>query len=84
MPLSYLISGGHSYNTNVGKIIIKLIRKIERRFFDKHFGMWCHKCLKEWFDYMHKMKTRRHNAAIKIQNCWRRHQGIGTYLKKKL
>ncbi len=40
MPLSYLLSGGHSYNTKVGKIFIKIIRKLERTFFDSQFGIF--------------------------------------------
>ena len=39
MPISYLISGGHSYNTKIGKIIIKIIRKIEKIFFDRYLSL---------------------------------------------
>ena len=47
MPLSYLISGGHSYNTKIGKSITKLIRKIERKLFDKYFGMFDLICIEK-------------------------------------
>ena len=47
MPLSYLLSGGHSYNTNVGKIIIKIIRKLERIFFDNQFGIFDLLCIEK-------------------------------------
>ena len=47
MPISYLISGGHSYNTKIGKIIIKIIRKIEKIFFDRYFGMFNLICIKK-------------------------------------
>ena len=40
MPISYLLSGGHTYNSKVGKVFIKIIRKIERIFFDKKFGIF--------------------------------------------
>ena len=46
MPISYLISGGHSFNTRIGKII-KVIRKMERFFFDKHFGMFNLICIEK-------------------------------------
>ena len=47
MPLSYLLSGGHSYNSKVGKIFIKIIRKIERIFFDKQFGIFDLICIEK-------------------------------------
>ena len=47
MPISYLISGGHSYNTKIGKIIIKIIRKIEKLFFDRYFGMFNLICIEK-------------------------------------
>ncbi len=47
MPISYLISGGHSHNTKVGIIIIKIIRKIERIFFDRYFGMFNLICIEK-------------------------------------
>jgi len=47
MPLSYLLSGGHSYNTKVGKIIIKTIRKLERIFFDNQFGIFDLLCIEK-------------------------------------
>ena len=46
MPISYLISGGHSLNTRIGKII-KIIRKMEKFFFDKHFGMFNLICIEK-------------------------------------
>ena len=47
MPISYLISGGHTCNTRIGKIIIKIIRKIERHFFDNQFGMFNILCIEK-------------------------------------
>ena len=47
MPLSYLLSGGHTYNTKVGKIIIKIIRKLERIFFDNQFGIFDLLCIEK-------------------------------------
>ena len=46
MPLSYLISGGHSFNTKIGKII-KIIRKTEKIFFDENFGMFNLICIEK-------------------------------------
>ena len=46
MPVSYLISGGHTFNTRIGRII-KIIRKIERLFFDKNFGMFQLICIEK-------------------------------------
>ena len=40
MPLSYLLSGGHTFNSKVGKFFIEIIRKIERFLFDKKFGIF--------------------------------------------
>ena len=47
MPLSYLLSGGHTYNSKVGKVFIKIIRKLERLFFDKQFGMFDLICIEK-------------------------------------
>ncbi len=47
MPFSYLISGGHTTNTKVGKILIKVIRKIEKLFFDNHFGIFDLICIEK-------------------------------------
>ena len=47
MPLSYLLSGGHSYNTKVGKVFIKIIRKLERIFFDNQFGIFDLICIEK-------------------------------------
>ena len=47
MPFSYLMSGGHTYNTKVGKIFIKIIRKIERIFFDNQFGIFDLICIEK-------------------------------------
>jgi len=46
MPISYLISGGHSVNTKLGKLI-KIIRKIEKIVFDKYFGMFNLICIEK-------------------------------------
>ena len=47
MPLSYLLSGGHSYNTKIGKLIIKIVRKLERIFFDNQFGIFDLLCIEK-------------------------------------
>ena len=47
MPLSYLLSGGHTYNTKVGKVFIKIIRKLERIFFDNQFGIFDLICIEK-------------------------------------
>ena len=47
MPLSYLLSGGHTYNSKVGKIFIKIIRRLEQMFFDKQFGIFDLICLEK-------------------------------------
>jgi len=47
MPLSYLLSGGHTHNTKVGKIFIKIIRKLERMFFDNKFGIFDLICIEK-------------------------------------
>ena len=47
MPFSYLLSGGHTYNTKVGGIIIKIIRKLERSFFDNQFGIFDLICIEK-------------------------------------
>ena len=44
MPFSYLLTGGHSFNTRIGKLI-RITRSFEKFFFDKYFGMFnliCH------------------------------------------
>ena len=46
MPFSYLLSGGHSFNTGLGRFI-KIIRKFERFFFDKTLGMFNLICLEK-------------------------------------
>ena len=46
MPFSYLLSGGHTLNTRIGKFI-RIIRKFEKLFFDKHFGMFNLICLEK-------------------------------------
>ena len=46
MPISYLTSGGHSFNSGVGQFI-KIIRRIERIFFDKNFGIFNLICLEK-------------------------------------
>tara|TARA_Y100001978_G_scaffold185762_1_gene185002 strand:- start:66 stop:797 length:732 start_codon:yes stop_codon:yes gene_type:complete len=47
MPLSYLLSGGHSFNTKVGKVFINIIRKIERITFDNQFGIFDIICIEK-------------------------------------
>jgi len=46
MPISYLLSGGHSFNTRIGKLI-RIIRKLEGFFFDKYLGMFNLICLEK-------------------------------------
>ena len=46
MPFSYLLSGGHSFNTRIGKLI-RIIRKFEKFFFDKYLGMFNLICLEK-------------------------------------
>jgi len=46
MTFSYLLSGGHSYNTKIGKLI-RIIRKFEKFFLDKYFGMFNLICLEK-------------------------------------
>ena len=47
MPISYLLSGGHTHNTKVGKVFIKKIRKLERIFFDNQFGIFDLICIEK-------------------------------------
>mgnify|MGYP005745423429 FL=1 len=47
MPISYLLSGGHTRNTKVSKIFIKIFRKIERMFFDNQFGIFDLICIEK-------------------------------------
>ena len=47
MPFSYLLSGGHTHNTKVGKFFIMIIRKFERMFFDNQFGIFDLICLEK-------------------------------------
>ncbi len=47
MPFSYLISGGHTYNSKVGKIFIEIVRKLERMFLDKQFGIFDLICIEK-------------------------------------
>tara|TARA_B100000886_G_scaffold329986_1_gene279943 strand:- start:263 stop:985 length:723 start_codon:yes stop_codon:yes gene_type:complete len=46
MPFSYLLSGGHSFNTRLDKII-KITRKFEKLYFDKYLGMFNLICLEK-------------------------------------
>ena len=46
MPFSYLLSGGHSFNTRVGKLI-KITRKFEKFFLDKYWGIFNLICLEK-------------------------------------
>ena len=47
MPVSYLLSGGHMHNSKVGKNFIKIIRKLERLFFDNLFGIFDLICIEK-------------------------------------
>ena len=46
MPFSYLLSGGHSFNTRIGKLI-RITRNFEKFFFDKYLGMFDLICLEK-------------------------------------
>ena len=46
MPFSYLLSGGHSFNTRLGKVI-KITRIFEKPFFDKYLGIFNLICLEK-------------------------------------
>ena len=46
MPFSYLLSGGHSFNTRIGNLI-KITRSFEKLFLDKNFGMFSLICLEK-------------------------------------
>ena len=46
MPCSYLLSGGHSFNTRIGNFI-RIIRKFERLFFDKNMGIFNLICIEK-------------------------------------
>ena len=46
MPFSYLLSGGHSFNTRIGKLI-RITRNFEKIFFDQYFGMFNLICLEK-------------------------------------
>ena len=46
MPFSYLLSGGHSLNTRIGKLI-RITRTFEKLFLDKYFGMFNLICLEK-------------------------------------
>ena len=46
MPFSYLLSGGHSFNTRIG-ISINIIRIFEKFFLDKYFGIFNLICLEK-------------------------------------
>ena len=47
MPFSYLLSGGHTYNTRVGEVFIKIIRSLEKKFFDSKFGIFDLICIEK-------------------------------------
>ena len=46
MPFSYLLSGGHSFNTRIGKFI-RITRSFEKFFFDRYLGMFNLICLEK-------------------------------------
>ena len=46
MPFSYLLSGGHSFNTRIGKLI-RITRSFEKFFFDKSLGIFNLICLEK-------------------------------------
>ena len=46
MPFSYLLSGGHSFNTRIGKLI-RITRSFEKFFFDRYLGMFNLICLEK-------------------------------------
>ena len=46
MPFSYLLSGGHSFNTRISRLI-RITRSFEKFFFDKYLGMFNLICLEK-------------------------------------
>ena len=46
MTFSYLLSGGHSFNTRIGKLI-RITRLLERLLFDKYLGIFNLICLEK-------------------------------------
>ena len=46
MPFSYLLSGGHSFNTRIGRLI-RITRRLEKFFLDKYLGMFNLICLEK-------------------------------------
>ena len=46
MPFSYLLSGGHTFNTRIGKLI-RITRNFEKLFFDKYLGMFNLICIEK-------------------------------------
>ena len=46
MPFSYLLSGGHSFNTRIGKLI-RITRNFEKLFFDEYLGIFNLICLEK-------------------------------------
>jgi len=46
MPFSYLLSGGHSFNTRIGKFI-SITRSFEKFFLDKYLGIFNLICLEK-------------------------------------
>ena len=46
MPFSYLLSGGHSFNTRIGKLI-RITRSFEKFFFDRYLEMFNLICLEK-------------------------------------
>ncbi|WP_413430204.1 class I SAM-dependent methyltransferase [Synechococcus sp. Cu2B8-bc1011] len=40
MPFSYMMTGGFSFSFNVPRSIVRFVRRIERKYFDKKFGLF--------------------------------------------
>ena len=47
MPFSYILTGGHSLNTSINNQLINCIRKLERPFLDKNFGLFDLICIEK-------------------------------------
>lgn len=54
-----------------------------KAFMEKHYGQSTRKILRIWQSYARECNVQRCQCAIRVQNAWRRKQGIVTYIKKR-
>ena len=47
MPLSYILTGGHTFDNDINIKLIKYIRKIVRLFLDRQFGLFDCICIEK-------------------------------------